>query len=573
MLSWIDEVQLDLAVTTLPDLIEAIRLLPFERTFRAVALLLRELTVVATDAHAQLALVDRVYAQLPYVRQRMREIVTREPSHLPLAEPTLVPLLRLVIEHAEGGDSDMPEDEQEMIFEQVILAAPSAVSNNSENDLSAGDKSNWLGFFMRRSNYFRDGATLNGLVRQHELFRLMGEPLDERAEAERCDVELAMRETFGLTVEEQLRLGFALAAHLHVWDDTGENASLIRFPAGAFAQFVDSLHLSDRLDDVVRLVSRTRNEFRRDFERLDPDQSLLSSISTPFQQTPFLRFPDGSMVLSSPRFLSDWLEDGFHYRALDAVAGQPRDRRKSGRYLRLSGLIFEQYCVELARRAHSVAFAGHVNVRSDFSYRTASGESRTVDLMVFAGSDLVLFEIEHHRPAVAVTVQGDPASAEKDLRDHIVEMIDDLAGFIELLRSPRAPRIDGLDMKRIRRIFPVVVSVEAPAQQPILWEFLASEGLSHLLRTGSRPLTILDAEDFEMLCGLVEGGTLLPSLLERKTASTYAEFDLKVWLSNDPLAPRPRRPSQLEETYESLVEQVAEAVRFSPEPTGSEAKA
>ena len=494
----------------------------------------------------------------------MREIIARQPSHLPFAEPVLIPLLRLLVEHADGGDGDMSERELEMVFEQVVLAAPSAVSDGPEGDLLAEDKSSWLAFFMRRSNYFRDRATLNGLVRQHELFRLMDGPLDERAEAECCDVDVAMREMFGLTVEEQLRLGFALAARLHLWDDAGEKTSLIRFSQEAFSQFVDSLNLADHLDDVVRLVSRSRDEFRQEFERLDPDHSQLSSVNTPFQQTPFLRSPDGSMVLSSPRFLSDWLEDGFHYRALDAVAGQPRDRRKSGRYLRFSGLIFERYCVDLAKRAHRVAFAGHVNVRSDLAYRTSAGESRTVDLMVFAGSDLVLFEVEHHRPAVAVTVHGDPASAAQDLREHIVEMVDDLAEFIELLRSPQAPQIKGLDMKRIRRIYPVVVSVEAPAQQPVLWEFLESEGLSRLLQTGSQPLTILDAEDFEMLCGLVEGGALLPSLLERKTAPAYAQLDLKVWLGDDPLAPRPQRPIQLEESYESLVEAVAGAVRFAP---------
>jgi hypothetical protein len=421
---------------------------------------------------------------------------------------------------------------------------------------------------MRRSSYLRDRATLNGLVRQHELFRLMGEPLSGRAEVERCDVEAAMNTMFGLTVEEQIRLGFALAARLHIWDDSGEEVNLMRFPPGAFAQLVSSLKLSDRLVEATRLVSRNREEFRQEFDRLDPDHSLLTSTYVPFQQTPFLRCSDGSMVLSSPRFLSDWLEDGFHYRALDAVAGSPRDTQMSGKYLRFSGHVFEQYCVDLAKQVHRIAFAGHVNVRGDFAYDTPSGERRTVDLMVFSGSDLVLFEIEHHRPGLAVTVQGDPAAAEHDLREHLVQMSEDLAEFTELLRSTQAPRVEGLDMRHIRRVFPVVVSVEAPAQQPVLWDFLDREAVPRLRQAGSEPLTILDAEDFEMLCGLVEGGKLLPTLLERKSVPAYARFELKAWLDNDPLAPRPRRPHQLEEAYGRLVDGVASAIRFAPESGG-----
>jgi hypothetical protein len=80
----IDEPQLGFAATPLPDLIKAVRFLPFERTFQAIAWLLRQLTVIARDPQAQLDLADRVYAQLPIARQRMQAIVARDPSRFPL---------------------------------------------------------------------------------------------------------------------------------------------------------------------------------------------------------------------------------------------------------------------------------------------------------------------------------------------------------------------------------------------------------------------------------------------------------------------------------------------------------
>lgn len=60
-----------------------------------------------------------------------------------------------------------------------------------------------------------------------------------------------------------------------------------------------------------------------------------------------------------------------------------------------------------------------------------------------------------------------------------------------------------------------------------------------------------------MFCGMIEGG--------RKCSAPYARMELAVWLQHDPLAPRVRRPHQLEEAFEALIGDVVEQLELPSE--------
>jgi hypothetical protein len=553
--SWIDEPQLGLSPTSFEELELMVQALPFEQGAWALSWILRRLHPIRRDAEAQMCLADEIYGQIPGVPARVRQAVAQEPGRLPFAEPLLIPLLRMLIESSDGSDASMAQVGR--VLERCVLGIASALNSRSQHGEDATDLPAWLGFFMRKSHYIRGMATVNELVRPHELLRLMGEPLGDRAEAVRCDIESAMVKRYGLGAGEQFRLGMALAAQLNLWDEDSANAQTMRFSRHAFDELVRSIGLAEKHMYALDLIAGSRQYFADEFRRLDADRSLLMSLHLPFQQRPFLQLSDGSLILLSPRFLHDWLTDGFHYRSLDAVAGIPPNRSLSARYLSFAGHAFERYCVEIAKTSHVVGLGHSAVISGDVPYRTSRGESRTVDLLISLGTDLVLCEIEHHRPGMPVSVEGSVESATADVRAHLVGQIRRLASCIEVLRDSDGPKVEGFDMGQVRRIWPVVVSVETPPQQPPLWDFVDREVGPLLSTLGAEPLTILDAEDFEILCGAVESGRSLGSMLMRKCSPEYARLELKVWLTHDPLAPRKRRPERLESAFKDLLDVVA----------------
>lgn len=327
--AWIDEPQLNLEPTSFQRLLEYLRVLPFETACHAVSWLLRRLHPIQVDVQAQLELVDLVYAQLPDVPARVREAAIGERGHLPFAEPLLLALMRLLVARSPDAVPNGLENDMEVVFERALLGLPSALDNWSLQGHGASDLPSWLGFFMQKGNFIRQRASLNELVRPHLLFELMGGPLDERAAKERCEVNAALKERYGFTHEEQFRLGMGLAAILHLFDDEPGNAC--RVAPGEFPRLLESVKLEDRHDAALDLISGDREHFQGEFDRLDQDGSLLRSMRLPFQQRPFIRFRDGSLVLLSPSLLHEWLTDGFHYRALDAVAGIPPAKSRSAR--------------------------------------------------------------------------------------------------------------------------------------------------------------------------------------------------------------------------------------------------
>lgn len=238
-------------------------------------------------------------------------------------------------------------------------------------------------------------------------------------------------------------------------------------------------------------------------------------------------------------------------------------RWEGARHLRFAGHVFERYCVDLATESHRIGFGATPVVSGDIPFITRQGEQRTVDLLVGMGPDLVLLEIEHHRPGLPVSVHGSTGAAARDLRDHLIHKIGRLAACITALRDPGGPNVEGLDMRRIRRIWPVVLSAEAPPQQPPLWDFLDREAGGVLKGLGAEPLTILDVEDFEMLCGVVESGRSLASILERKCRPEFARLELRVWFKEDPLAPAQRRPDALGDAFLRLMDDATSEMRLA----------
>jgi hypothetical protein len=106
--------------------------------------------------------------------------------------------------------------------------------------------------------------------------------------------------------------------------------------------------------------------------------------------------------------------------------------------------------------------------------------------------------------------------------------------------------------------------MQTPYIELPLWNFLLDQLPGAFNQARVRPLTLLDPEEYEVLCGLVESGSPLPDLLTRKTSANYRYLDLKAWLADDPQAPRlRRRTSIIEKAFSETTLRIVDGMEFA----------
>lgn len=115
-----------------------------------------------------------------------------------------------------------------------------------------------------------------------------------------------------------------------------------------------------------------------------------------------------------------------------------------------------------------------------------------------------------------------------------------------------------VDLDRVHRIWPVVVTVGNLTQTSALWEYIRSQTEGTLSQPKVQPLTVLDLDDLEALCGFIEHGYALPDMLRAKTQPPYQEFELAGWVRHDPPAPSEAdsRPVYVEEVWRRGIDRV-----------------
>lgn len=119
-----------------------------------------------------------------------------------------------------------------------------------------------------------------------------------------------------------------------------------------------------------------------------------------------------------------------------------------------------------------------------------------------------------------------------------------------------------LDLRRVRRIWPVIVLAGDPIlQTPALWAYLRRRAPEAFLQDArvKRPI-ILDLDDLDPMLALVERGAVLPELLAEFVGSAYAELPPRNWMNERFPGSLGRRPAYVHEQYEAAVQIAAGTV-------------
>ena len=379
-----------------------------------------------------------------------------------------------------------------------------------------------------------------------------------------------MAEDYGFSIEEQLTLGFALSAITHAWDGGREAGVKCLVPPHVIEDLFVKLGWEDRKETALRFIAADRESLLKEFRESGETASHVVWETRPFMRHPFLRScRSGALLLLSPRAIQSWLSDGMHYRLLDAAQrraeGDPK-RRLSRRYTAFAGELLERYVFELVSETYGERPVGGGRVYGEQPYQR-DGASKTSDVAIDLGLDLVLIEVSVSRLRADTLLLGTPEEVQADLRRMIIRKVEQLDGTVSALLDGTAEIPAGkpeVDLARVERIWPVVVTAGNITQTEALWHYIREETRGRLQHGKVRPLTLLDPEDLEQLCGLIEHGHSLAGMLAGKTTPPFQDLELAVWLNEGPGAPRERPvPGVVARVWERSMDRAVAAIDFA----------
>ena len=536
---FIEEQALGLRETTLAELRELVRTLPFESAMLSLALLNLRVERVLNDPAGQWALARWFYESWPDLLSRYTRVLQRSPARPIFSPQPIAMLMRLLIEDAREEPFAELTPEDFRTLQRAVLGAHSAL----EDPLGAPTTEAIVAYEVQASSFFKRPPVMEEMTRSEDFLRFMRS--DQLRSSDNFVPVDAWLAASGLRPEEQRVLGFGLSAVANAFTS---NPPTPRLQAHHIDELLKVLGLSG-VPRELPIISASRAQLQASFKALDGAGMALSWEFRPFKGTPFLRFSNGDLLLLGAPWLLSWLGEGFHYRALTHAQSLGSD--VSGRYTRLVGEAVERYALDLAH----AAIDSRATVLDEQRYGKGGGQ-RTSDVAVGWGKDLILFEVHARRVTAHAMATGEVSEALGEVSKLLVVKVDQVAGCIDALLDGAAT-LPGIDLASIERIWPVVVSVGHLMQTRHVWKYVREsvkpETTQALAKTRVQPLQLLDISDYEKLLGIVEAGTSLPWMLARKAAGAFRERDYAVWLHGDSAAPSDEsRLNVLGERWDSM---------------------
>jgi hypothetical protein len=519
---------------TLPDAIDLIVDVPFQPAMLMASAIAAELYHHPRDLARQLELA-RAIAPAAVVAA-IEQFIADDPMDHVVFDPRYVHALqRVLIVHA-AEDPDPPRGMSDREMTQVAFALfalgsalPAAVP--PELDVTTPDWRGWTNFIMQSSGWYHDSYILEAVARSYTMFADIAKSEQLRNHHARSEVDERMRQVYGLDLTEQIGVGLGSAAVSRAAEP--DLAPERRPDIGP--GFLGEATLTDREDEVIKLISASRNELRAALlaqgdtpERIAWDHSILEAH-------PFVRLPDKRMRLTSPRSLVAWMTRGIHYRLLDA-AGQGLDRRSAhearGLFLTFTGALGEGYVRRVTDASLKIAQrAGAVRLWPEVEFRVGKQRLDGPDVPIDAGPDLILIEVYSGRMSIPARTGADPTALAEFVDRATGEKLVELADRTRNLLAGELT-YDGLELGVVRRIFPVLVLAgESAMQQPLLWGHLRDAFPTAFVDDGrvQRPM-VCDLDDLEPLLALAEQGHHLPELLAAFLESEFAELAPRSWV-------------------------------------------
>jgi hypothetical protein len=509
---------LGLSDMTLPEMRELAARIPFERAFAVTSRIAARIWQIPEDGRAQLEVARELFGDVPIVDAYER-FLRRYEKAIIFSEQQLFVAQRLLVDNAQDVHLDA-----ELSVDQVTDIAALLVHGHDIADAqhmhleqtNVPSQLDMIAFLIQTGAYSQRNALFNSFSRSYTLFVEYA----RRVQDERLPLdEWAREDGFGLSIEEQLSIGFALGSSTQVFDDDPSKHSVLRE-----GPFLTDTTLADREEDARNLMSADRQWYADAFAADEDAQSVRNVAweTTPFLQKPFLRLREGHLLLVSPRSIASWIGDGFYYRLL-ACAQKRRTRKNDLSYLFTSyyGNLVETYALDLMRSVYPEEEGGP-RVFGDQPYGKGGG-SRTPDIVIDCGRSIVAFEVRSGFLARRVRIAGEPRELVKDLDRLLFRKIGQLGNRVADLLAGTA-RVDEIDFANAEEIWPVVVTAQITLLEP-LYDWVERERPEALKHPPVQSVVILDLENLELLAGLIQEGQELQEMLRERDKTNYRRLE------------------------------------------------
>jgi len=471
----------------------------------------------------QCALVQQLCA--PEIAEEIvRKINRGERDALTSEEQLLQAALFAILYSASGPAQDMPSKSVDELGE-FLLKANDVISNGDHGD---GEKYSPIELFIKLSMRHHSRTLQEQprylLVRYYDLLVTRSQELGNP----KFDFDEAMHNATGLHIEEFMALAFLYYAP---FGDKSEVRQLAAYNFwGMIREIETRIRKPEMRESVQKTFGYTRAEFRRAFRNGASNPLDISLL--PFKKRPFYRTTNGSALPISLPFVLEKFSAGTYWTLHGWYCDQ--SKKAMNAFTDFVGDRFQDYGTDLLVRTYSgVAFSGQ-HFYSEQEIRVVSpnaprGERPPFDAALIGEDSLVIFEITTESIPVTVLERGNPgeftAAAQERLGKKFEQLKNACNGLANGIWS--AP---GLDRRKIRHIYPVLVLLHPYPQNMATWKLLQEHiPIPELIQCGSEFLTaevhhaqILTAEELEMLEPFLHSGQYsLPNLLKAKTGDEF----------------------------------------------------
>jgi hypothetical protein len=530
--------ELGLPSATLEAVVHLVSLLPFEPAMLAASRLAAELHHHPHDRGHHLWLASGLYTEPIWTP--FKEFVRSSPTHVGFDPRHVAALQRLLVEHAAP---DPPDDRgltptEIAYLAGALLGVASALPAGEPSDHDPQTPEDWAAWarYTTLIGAWHDVPdTVEAIAHAHSWYvDIHGDAAFTPKAKLRCDIDAWLRDTYGLTLAEQLAGGMACAAVTLALDpDAAWDERRRHIRPG----FLRNTALADKEARLIELISASRGELSDQMVGPKDDSARIAWDHTVFEQRPLLRASDGTLWLISPGALLSWMTRGMHQRALDVAQDRPHPRKPgqtmSRIYLGYAPLLGEESVRRLVAGSHETQLrAGVVCIHGEHKYNVGKDEKCSPDLMLDFGEDMLLVEVFSGRISRAARTTLNEALLHEALDRATTDKLSELADRLrELLGGDFA--YPEHDLAATKRVWPVLVLAGDPVvQTPALWRYLhqaAPDAFVDYWRV-QRP-TILNLDDLEPLLALVqEEGFLLPELLRDFIASPFGQLPPRNWV-------------------------------------------